>query len=64
MIISPLVKGSKVGLEAAGWWATRALVDLPLPPPPTESAAKREMLPWGDGAGDMKNESHTERTVC
>lgn len=52
VIISPLKKGSRVGLEPPGWWATRALMDLP----PTVSAGEREMLPTGDGAGARTSE--------
>lgn len=41
VIISPLEKGSRVGLEAPGWWATFALKDLPPPPPPCDSPVER-----------------------
>lgn len=59
LIICPLLKDSKVGLEPTGWWATRAFMTRPPPPPPppAESAPKRKMLPCGDGAGGMTNET-------
>ncbi|TNN46826.1 hypothetical protein EYF80_042976 [Liparis tanakae] len=49
VMISPLLKGSMVGLDPPGWWATRALVVLP--------AGGRERLPWGDGAGETTHET-------
>lgn len=36
-------------------------MDLPPPPPTTDSAVEREMLPWGDGAGEITNETHGQR---
>lgn len=54
MIISPLLNGSRVGLEAAGWWDARALMVLPTPP---SRIGSRERLSWGDGAGEGQKRS-------
>lgn len=64
VMVSPLEKGSRVRLELAGWWATRALMVLPpagRPPPMGEGAAEKlisELIKasvmWQRGAGRIR----------